>query len=1245
MDLRSFALAAALIIVRPAIAADIASEFAKPPMSARPWTYYWFEGGYASPEGLSRDLSEMRRMGIGGFLHMQTVNVTGIPVPSEPKMLSPEWASWFGDLAAKAKANGLTMAASCIDGWGMGGWWIGPEHAAKRLVHTEVQLDGPTSRLVLLPQPAENLGLYRDIAVVAFRERPHRPVTPAAVAASSAEPGYCGEQNWPPAHAADLDPTTFWRASQGAISSSSPALLTVSFHSPVAATRALIVAAPSSGPAQVAVDASQDGVSFAELSRADCEKGAATELTFPETRARHFRLRILSAHAPDVGLAEFVVLRSGDNAALRPGIRYWEFKAGIRGFWLWPPQSAAALAEEHAGPVAPDFRPSEVVDLTGRMRADGSLDWSPGDGRWTIMRFGWVPLGQPARMASAPGLEADVLSTAAADQLFTCAERMLEVTETAAPGTLRAFHTDSWEIGADVAGVQPNWTDDFREQFRKRRGYDILTYLPALTGRIATDRETTNRFLWDVRATIADLIAGFYGRLQQRAHARGCLVNPESGYGTYPHPHIDGLQVFGRADIPMAEFWHHNDIMSRSASFADALRNAASGARIYGRRVVQAEALTFAPLGGPPTAPWRYRKTLNRAYVDGLNQAVIHKIVHQPFEFKPGLEDYGILGRHYTWWPMADGLLGYMGRCQTMLQQGLFVADACYYVGEGGSTYVCGKEYLDPPLHAGRDFDGINAEVLSTRLAVRNGRLTLPGGLSYRVLVLPAGKSWTVRPVVLERILHLVRAGATVLGHRPRRAPGLTDRARQDARVRSLADRLWGREVSPRGIRRVGKGRVVWGLSPEALFRHDGLPPDFEVTFDRHRASLAGASWIWHPDDGTNAPACERLFRSTLLVPAGRRVARASAILTADNAFTLWVNGRPVAMGDDWAQTVSVALTGALRQGANAVEIRAKNTVEGPAGLIASFSAVLDDASSVTLATGPDWRASTDGTAWTTARVVAQYGAGPWGRPDSSPDIRHIHRQTADGTDVYFVANMGDVPVDAALRFRVTGRRPEYWDPLTGRTRDLTDWRVEQGRTVVPFRFEGAEGGFFVFRRAARPSSVQRPNSPTEAPLLELAGPWIVRFDPAWGGPARVEFAALADWTVRPEDGIRHYSGIATYELRFDAPRAALATATSISLGQVREVARVRVNGRDIGPVWCAPWRVEVPKGLLRPRGNLLEVDVANLWDNRLIKDAQLPPVQRLTRGTYTKQPTDPLLASGLLGPVRLLAGTDARSP
>ncbi|MBM3493912.1 MAG: hypothetical protein FJX72_06265, partial [Armatimonadetes bacterium] len=414
MDLRSFALAAALIIVRPAIAADIASEFAKPPMSARPWTYYWFEGGYASPEGLSRDLSEMRRMGIGGFLHMQTVNVTGIPVPSEPKMLSPEWASWFGDLAAKAKANGLTMAASCIDGWGMGGWWIGPEHAAKRLVHTEVQLDGPTSRLVLLPQPAENLGLYRDIAVVAFRERPHRPVTPAAVAASSAEPGYCGEQNWPPAHAADLDPTTFWRASQGAISSSSPALLTVSFHSPVAATRALIVAAPSSGPAQVAVDASQDGVSFAELSRADCEKGAATELTFPETRARHFRLRILSAHAPDVGLAEFVVLRSGDNAALRPGIRYWEFKAGIRGFWLWPPQSAAALAEEHAGPVAPDFRPSEVVDLTGRMRADGSLDWSPGDGRWTIMRFGWVPLGQPARMASAPGLEADVLSTAAA---------------------------------------------------------------------------------------------------------------------------------------------------------------------------------------------------------------------------------------------------------------------------------------------------------------------------------------------------------------------------------------------------------------------------------------------------------------------------------------------------------------------------------------------------------------------------------------------------------------------------------------------------------------------------------------------------------------------------------------------------------------------------------------------------------------------------------------------------------------
>ncbi len=1225
-----------LALAAPTLPRDMASDFANPPMSVRPWVYYWFEGGYASPEGLSRDLSEMRRMGIGGFLHMQTLNVTGIPVPAEPKMLSPEWEAWFGDLAIKAKAQGLTMAASCIDGWGMGGWWIGPERAAKRLVHSEMQVDGPSTGPIVLPQPEANLGLYRDVAVVAFRERRGRPLTPASVSASSADQGYCGEQNWPPAHAADLDPTTYWRASQGAISPSRPAWLTVSFREPVPATRALIVPIPGAGPAEYVVEASDDGAAFRPIAQGTASKGAASDVAFGEVRARHFRLRILSSHAPDVGLAEFVILRAGDDPGLRPGIKYWEFKAGIRGFWFWPPQSGGALGEEHAEPAAPDFRPSDVVDLTARMRPDGTLSWSPGEGRWTILRFGWTPLGQPARMASVPGLEADPLSTAAADQLFTCATHMLAVTEKRAPGALRAFHTDSWEIGADTAGIQPNWTDDFREQFRRRRGYDILAYLPALTGRIAGDRATTDRFLWDVRATIADLIAGFYGRLQERAHERNCLMNPESGYGTYPHPHIDGLQVFGRADIPMAEFWHNNNVMSTSASFADALRTAASGARIYGRKVVQAESLTFAPLGGPPTPPWRYRKTLNRAFVDGLNQAVIHKIVHQPFEFKPGLEDYGLLGRHYTWWPMADGLLGFIGRCQSMLQQGLLVADACYFVGEGGSTYVPGKEYLDPPLHPGRDFDGMNAEVLLSRLTVRGGWLVLPDGMSYRVLVLPAAKAWAVRPGVLEKIAQLVEAGATVLGHRPIGAPGLTDRAQWDPRVRGLADRLWGSGTSARGVRRVGKGRVVWGMSPEALFLRDGLPPDFEGSLDPHRVSLAGASWIWHAADGANPPACERRFRTSLVVPKGRRVVRASVLLTADNAFALSVNGRPAASGDDWSRVTAADITGSLRPGANTLEVRATNTFDGPAGLLAAAVAVLDDGSSIRLATGADWESSADGSTWSAAQAVARYGAGPWGRPDGSADIRHIHRRTADGTDLYFVASMGDAPVNAILRFRVSGRQPEYWDPLTGRRRPLTDWREERGRTVVPFRFEGSEGGFFVFRRPAKAPAMRRPNVPAQSTVLQFAGPWTVRFDPAWGGPAQAMFASLVDWTKRAEDGIRHYSGVATYALTFDAPSSLLRSEASICLGEVREVARVRLNGRDLGPVWCQPWRAVVPAGSLRATGNRLEIDVANLWDNRLIKDAQLPPGQRLTRGTYTKQASDPLQPSGLVGPVRL---------
>jgi hypothetical protein len=221
----------------------------------------------------------------------------------------------------------------------------------------------------------------------------------------------------------------------------------------------------------------------------------------------------------------------------------------------------------------------------------------------------------------------------------------------------------------------------------------------------------------------------------------------------------------------------------------------------------------------------------------------------------------------------------------------------------------------------------------------------------------------------------------------------------------------------------------------------------------------------------------------------------------------------------------------------------------------------------------------------------------------------------------------------------VSGLRPELWDAVTGEQRPLPEFREANGRTIVPLKFAPAQSFFIVFRQGERATGV---NFPVLKPVAELNGAWQVTFDPKWGGPGEpVTFETLTDWTNRPEDGIRHYSGTAIYAKTFDAPASAVAAKkTLLNLGALNSLARVELNGRDLGVVWCAPWQMAVPPGLLKPAGNELRIRVANLWPNRLIKDAGLPAPERLTKTTWNPyKPDSPLLPSGLLGPVTLSAG------
>lgn len=266
--------------------------------------------------------------------------------------------------------------------------------------------------------------------------------------------------------------------------------------------------------------------------------------------------------------------------------------------------------------------------------------------------------------------------------------------------------------------------------------------------------------------------------------------------------------------------------------------------------------------------------------------------------------------------------------------------------------------------------------------------------------------------------------------------------------------------------------------------------------------------------------------------------------------------------------------------------------------------------------------------------------------PDFESDgpIRFTHRRDANA-EVYFVANRESKEVRANACFRVTGRQPELWDPMTGTTRALPQFTESDGRTTIPMRFEPAQSFFVVFREPVIKNATGAPNFIELEPAFNLNGSWEVSFDPEWGGPEKATFNSLTDWSQRSEPGIKYYSGKALYQTTFEFPDKLPSPGQKyyLDLGMVKNLARVRLNGHELGVVWCAPWRVDASNALT-PGTNRLEVEVANLWPNRLIGDLSLAEDQRLTWTTRNPLKKDsPLLASGLLGPVRILRNQTAQ--
>jgi hypothetical protein len=1094
-------------------AGQLENGFLNPPDSVRPWVFWnWgWKADNVNKEDLTKDLEELRRQGIGGLLFAD----------GGPDQLSPLWRENFRYLVHEAGRLGFEFNANVANGFGTGGPWATPEMAAKKLVYTETQVDGPQGISLFLPEPERVGGFYRDVAVIAFPEHEKSPVSPLSVEASSTLGGYVDEWNWPVSQVIDRDPGTCWRAGQ----SDTPVLrkpewLDLEFSEPLAASGLFIAPAGDGGPGECELQAYGEDGQFKTVLEFTMEQGRPKRLSFPLTMARRFRLVIRSSCVPDEQVtgdslyrehdivlsaypsgqpmvAEAWLLREGDEPYLRRGLKWWAFKSGNRSFWDWPKQGPAALHEEYPGDEF-DLRSSDVIDLTGKMNQQGELRWEVPAGRWTILRFGLTLHGARPR-SNASGYQLDLFKTSSADATFEHAARpMIEDACRQKGKTLSGIHLDSYEYGVYEHGQLPTWTESFPEQFRKHRGYNLLHYMPVLAGRIVDSRQVSDRFLWDYRRTLGDLYTGFYKRLTELVHQYDLEANSENGYGTYPFPHIDGLEAFGAGDNPQGEFWTATPIMSQFFHFCNSVRTAASAAHIYGKRKVQAEA--FSTWLRPYEAyPGLMKQFGDQAFCDGLQQCVIFVSSHQHDDIPGGgTGGYEIINRHITWHRQSKVFFDYLARCQYLLQQGQFVADALYYYGEGTTAFVPDKQFLKPALPSGYDFDGLNKEVLLHYLSVDDGRLVLPDGMSYRVLVLPEARGMS--PMVLRRIRELIQKGATVLGNRPLHPPGLNGYPQCDSEVEKLAAEMWAPVPAPAGDRRIGLGRLVWGMDVGTLLAEMKTVPDFEVL----------------------------------------------------------------------------------------------------------------------------------------ART-------------SSAPFEFIHRRL-ESTDMYFVVNTQDTSVMVQALFRVQGKKPEIWDPVTGCIWNPADGREEMGRTVVPIHFAPYQSYFVVFRRTTSEYQPKWPAIPVLSAGMALPGPWIVRFDPGWGGPESVIFEELEDWTHRPEEGIRYYSGTATYSKTFDMPPTwrNVRTGVWLELGELKNLAEVRLNGMDLGTLWTKPFRADIT-GALKATDNTLEIDVVNLWTNRLIGDAGQAPENRYTRSDVADEfkQGDPLLESGLIGPVLILRALSmpAKSP
>lgn len=791
------------------------TDFQNPPKSTQLHTWWHWMDGNVSKEGITKDLESMQRQGI---VQATIINI-GKNYPREvegPKIKfnSPEWIKMFQWALAEAKRLGITMGTQTIDGYGTtGGPWITPEMSMKQYVWSTTDIAGGKEVTTTLAQPLVVENFYRDVAVIAYPFEGQKNGFYERIETIKVNGVSVGSV------LSDGNPKTRINLRKGDV-------IDLSFQDSFDADHLALL--PHlifcwDDMAKVSVgftlSSSDDGKDYEKIS--DIEiigVNRSFSKAFTPTKRKFYRIQFAKSnfkYFDDYPLAELELSKGNEEPLFAPRIAsFFEKTASVFdvGEKVFEPSSVS---------MAKSIDKKAIIDLTGSMVADGKLKWQAPAGNWRVIRFGYTSTGveNDPPTTEGRGLEADKMDAAALDlHINSYAKRLVEAAGEHKGSTLKFFLMDSWEAEFQT------WSKTFPEEFKSRRGYSIIQWLPVLCGETIGSIKLSEAFLHDFRKTIADLIdQNYYKRFSELCRENGMEMHAEAIYNNWGgYPPFEPLKANQYIDFPMTEFWAEQD-ENNFAAYKPEDRPKPGfpmfSALAHDKQLIGSEAYTsFAHY---TETPFDLKPFGDASYCSGVNQLILHSFVHQPFDKKPGMT-LGKFGAHFNrnnpWWEFTQDWLTYHSRIQYVLQKGYPVVDVMFYAGDELSQNFTRSFLKDLPF--GFQSSACNFEMLEKRAKVVDGRISFGGKPSYPILMLP--NSTKMDFATLQRIAGLVDQGAVVYGPKPLEMLSMSDIKKSDAEFKELVRQVWGDSSE----NRYGKGVMFSGKPIGEVLNQLKILPD-----------------------------------------------------------------------------------------------------------------------------------------------------------------------------------------------------------------------------------------------------------------------------------------------------------------------------------------------------------------------------------------------------------------------------------